>query len=168
MCSTTTRHRPPVTAASRAGPAPPAPRPAATEAIFGQSRRRRCVAADVSELYDAWYFDNCCGVEYRRNENWLRFFGGIADLIVSEIAPRSALDAGCAMGFLVEALRDRGVDAYGIDVSDYALGEVREDIRPYVRHASVTEPLPQRYDLIVSIEVLEHLPEKDATAALAN
>jgi Methyltransferase domain len=154
---------------SQAGPAPPAPpRTAATEANFGRSRRRHRVAADVSELYDAWYFDNCCGVEYRRNESWLGFFGGIAELIVSEIAPRSALDAGCAMGFLVEALRDRGVDAYGIDVSEYALEQVREDVRPYVHSASVTEPLPRRYDLIVCIEVLEHLPEKEATAALAN
>lgn len=126
------------------------------------------MAADVSEYYDAWYFDNCCGVEYCRNESWLGFFAGIADRIMSEIAPRSALDAGCAMGFLVEALRDRDVDAHGIDISDFALEQVREDIRPYVHHASVTEPLPRRYDLIVCIEVLEHLPEKEATAAVAN
>jgi hypothetical protein len=33
---------------------------------------------------------------------------------------------------------------------------------------SVTEPFPSRYDLIVSIEVLEHLPPKDAETAVAN
>lgn len=122
----------------------------------------------TAEPYDAWYFANCCGVAYGRNEHWLTFFSRIAERIVADIAPRTVLDAGCAMGLLVEALRDRGVDAHGIDVSEYALRQAREDIRPYVRNASVTDPLPQRYDLIVCIEVLEHLPEASARAATEN
>ena len=121
-----------------------------------------------SAAYDAYYFEHCCGVPYGRDEHWLRFFGRIADLIVSDLAPETVLDAGCAMGILVEALRDRGVDAWGIDVSDYALERVREDIKPYCRHASVTEPLELRYDLIVCVEVLEHLSREDALTALDN
>ena len=99
--------------------------------------------------YDEYYYAHDCGRPYQRDEGWLSFFGGIADRIVHDIAPRTALDAGCAMGFLVESLRDQGVEAYGLDVSDYALQRVREDIRPYCRLASVLDPLPQRYDLIV-------------------
>ena len=30
------------------------------------------------------------------------------------------------MGFLVEALRDRGVEAYGFDISDFSLSQARE------------------------------------------
>ena len=59
----------------------------------------------------------------------MEFFGTIADQVVAEIKPRRVLDVGCAKGFLVEALRDRGVEAFGIDVSEYAIGEVRPDIR---------------------------------------
>src|ERR1700675_4264980 len=70
---------------------------------------------------------------YERSEHWMRFFGTIADHIVKDIGPRTVLDAGCAMGFLVEALRDRGVDAFGIDISEYAISQVRSDIKPYCR-----------------------------------
>jgi len=131
--------------------------------------RRVAQDADASgEAYDAQYFATRCGVPYERSQHWLGFFGAIAEHIASDLAPRTVLDAGCAMGFLVEALRDRGVDAQGIDVSEYALGRVRDDVRPHVRRASITEPLPQQYDLIVCIEVLEHLPAPDAEAAVAN
>lgn len=122
----------------------------------------------ADETYGASYFAHSCGRPYMRDEHWLGFFGAIADRIVEDIRPRSVLDAGCAMGFLVEALRDRGVEAYGLDVSEYALGQVREDIRLYCRRASVTEPLDRDYDLIVSIEVLEHLPAAEAEAAIDN
>jgi hypothetical protein len=56
----------------------------------------------------------------------------------------------------VEALRQRGIDAEGIDLSSYAISHVHESVRPYCRVASITDDLPDRYDLIVSIEVLEH------------
>jgi len=69
---------------------------------------------------------------------------------------------------LVEALRDRKVEAFGIDISEYALRQAREDIRPYCWRASALDPMPQQYDLIICIEVLEHLPAADAGRAIAN
>ena len=63
--------------------------------------------------------------------------------------------------YLVAALRDRGVEAYGVDISEYAISKVREDIKPYCCVGSLTESLPKQlpetYDLVVTIEVLEHL-----------
>lgn len=76
------------------------------------------------------------------------------------------LDAGCAFGFLVEALRKRSVDAHGLDVSPYAIDHVDPAIAPYCRVGSVTEPIDGRYDLVVSIEVLEHLSAADAERAI--
>src|SRR5947209_328636 len=128
---------------------------------------------DLSDLYGRFYFTHY-SVEhdgehaYQRDEQWLGFFGQIADHIVKEIAPGTVLDAGCAMGFLVEALRDRGAKAFGLDLSEYAITSVREDIRPFCRVASITDPLPERYDLIVCIEVLEHLPPDQAEIAIDN
>jgi GT2 family glycosyltransferase/predicted nucleic acid-binding Zn-ribbon protein len=78
------------------------------------------------------------------------------------------LDVGCAKGFLVEALRDRGVEAFGIDISEYAIGEVRPDLEPHCRVASAVEPFDEHYDLITCIEVLEHLGEEDGRTAIAN
>lgn len=105
---------------------------------------------------------------YVRNEEWLCIFGGYAERIARDISPRSVLDAGCAMGFLVECLRDRGIEAFGVDVSDYAIQCVREDVRPYCWVGSVLDALPQRYDLIVCIEVLEHLTAQECERAAAN
>ncbi len=123
--------------------------------------------------YDEEYYKNYGsnpGLPYdRKVEHWTRFFGNIADWIVKNISPKKVLDVGCAKGFLVEALRDRGVDCYGIDISSYAISQVRDDIKPYCRVGSVLDPFPEsHYDLITCIEVLEHLPEKDAEKAVEN
>ncbi len=121
-----------------------------------------------ARMYDAYYYAHACGRPYQRDEHWLGFFDGIAGHIVQNIQPRTVLDAGCAWGFLVEGLRQRGVEAYGVDISEYALENVHPDIRPFCWAASVAEPFPQRYDLIVSIEVLEHMPQDQAEKAVEN
>ena len=127
----------------------------------------------MSEIYNEEYYHNGCGpIPYEEPEHWVEFFGMIADRIVKDIHPQTVLDAGCAMGYLVAALRDRGVEAYGIDISEYAVSKVREDVRPFCRVGSLTEEfpadLPKRYDLIISIEVLEHLYAEDGKKAMAN
>ncbi|NNJ09627.1 methyltransferase domain-containing protein [Chloroflexales bacterium ZM16-3] len=122
----------------------------------------------AGELFDANYYATGCGMPYRRDAAWMAFFGGVADRIVAEIAPASALDAGCAIGLLVEQLRERGVAAEGVDISEYAIGSAHESIRDHVRVGSVAEPFGHRYDLIVCIEVLEHMPRAAAEAAVAN
>jgi|GEM_PF-1329422 len=121
-----------------------------------------------AKFYDEYYFKHCCGAPYARTTEWLQLFAGIAEAIVRKIGPATVLDAGCAMGLLVEALRARGVEAFGIDVSEYAIARVRDDLKPFCRRVSVLEPLPQRYDLIVCIEVLEHLPAQDCERAVDN
>jgi GT2 family glycosyltransferase/SAM-dependent methyltransferase len=119
--------------------------------------------------YGAEYYQHSCGLPYDRSEpHWAQFFGHIADEMVTRLAPRRVLDAGCAKGFLVEALRDRGVEAFGFDISAYAIGEVRKDIRRYCWVGGVTDPIREHYDLITCIEVLEHVPEAEGRAAIRN
>jgi glycosyltransferase involved in cell wall biosynthesis len=121
-----------------------------------------------ARYYDADYFQTRCGQPYHRTPEWLRFFAGIAQSIVTEIGPKTVLDAGCAWGFLVEGLRDVGVEAYGVDLSDFAISRVRSDLSPFCWVGSLTEPLPRRYDLIVCIEVLEHMTAADGEKSIAN
>jgi hypothetical protein len=134
---------------------PSGPRPSAPPELDGSA-------------YDAYYFRHCCGRPYGYDEHWTRFFGTIADTIVRDIAPVRVLDAGCAMGILVDALRSRGADAHGIDLSPFALDHCADAIKPYCRLGSITEPFGQRYDLICCIEVVEHLPPDQAEHAIAN
>jgi SAM-dependent methyltransferase len=118
--------------------------------------------------YGSYYFRHDCGIPYERNEHWLNFFGKVADGIVRDLHPASVLDAGCAMGFLVEALHRRGVEAWGIDISEYAISHVHASVRDRCSVASLTDPLPRRYDLIACIEVLEHLPAEEVDGVIAN
>jgi Methyltransferase domain len=125
-------------------------------------------APGKAELFNEYYYRHGCGRPYERTPEWLEFFDRIAERIVREIGPHTALDAGCAMGFLVEGLRARGVEAFGIDISEYALSQVRPDLQPFCQPGSITDPLPRRYDLVMCIEVLEHLPPQDGDQAIAN
>ncbi len=121
------------------------------------------------EMFDAYYYSHSCGdLPYERNQGWLDLFARIAERIIQDIQPVTVLDAGCALGFLVEGLRNQGVEAFGIDISDYAIENVHRTIKPYCWQGSVIDPFPQKYDLIVTIEVLEHLPKEQAEAAVAN
>jgi len=120
------------------------------------------------EVYDAYYYAHGCGRPYQRDDEWLAFFDGIAQRIVEEIRPRTVLDAGCAMGFLVEGLRHREVEAYGIDISTYAISQVHAQVAPFCRVGSLVDPLERDYDLMVCIEVLEHLTPTDGRQAIAN
>lgn len=124
--------------------------------------------SESARNFDAYYYAHGCAAPYERSEALLAFFEGIAKRIRSDIQPGTVLDAGCALGFLVEALRKLDVQAFGVDVSEYAIQNVHPTIRPYCWTGSIADPLPQRYDLIISIEVLEHMPKPDAERAIAN
>lgn len=127
-------------------------------------------SVDLERLYGEQYYAHYWGGggPYERNDQWLGFFGTVADGLIRDFHPTSTLDAGCALGFLVEALRKRGVEAEGFDISEFAISQVDESIAPYCRVATLTDPIERRYDLITCIEVLEHLPPEDADAAVAN
>ena len=75
-----------------------------------------------------------------------------------------ALDAGCGDGFVARRLVDRGYDVYGVDYNRRALGFARAfveearfdcmDLRELDRHPE----LGGVFDLVISVEVIEHLP----------
>jgi GT2 family glycosyltransferase/Flp pilus assembly protein TadD len=122
--------------------------------------------------YDSVYYDFYGGVgPYRREGTiWLEHFKGVACQIVKWLRPRRTVEFGCALGFLVEALRDKGVDAWGADLSDFAIGQVREDIKPFCRIRDILDPpeTGEHYDLVICIEVLEHLSAEEGDRAIAN
>ncbi len=124
------------------------------------------------EYFSKQYYNSGCGVNYHDAKFWQEGFGRIADLLVANFHPTTLLDVGCAFGYLVAALRDRGVEAYGLDISEYAISQVREDIRPFCRAGSALDPLPDgfpaRFSLLTTIEVAEHLLPEDSDAFLKN
>lgn len=100
------------------------------------------------------------------NEQWRGFFQLVADRIVAIGGQGRMLDVGCAKGLLVQALREKGVDARGFDISQHAVEAAHEDVREHLWVASATEPIEGRYDLVSMIEMIEHMGPQDAQAAI--
>jgi len=74
----------------------------------------------------------------------------------------SILDVGCATGMSVWVFRYLlGLDAYGVDVSQYAIANGVKSIRPYLACVDLTSDalaLPRKqFDLVVSYDTFEHL-----------
>ena len=123
----------------------------------------------MSEIYNRLYYENydvgVGKVDYRDSKYTKGNLEIVAKRIVEDWHPKTVLDAGCAMGHLVAAMRDMGVEAYGIDISEYAIEQVREDIRPYCAAQSLDQPFPEHFpkhfDLVFSAEVLEHIYEEN-------
>ena len=129
---------------------------------------------DYGRIYGQHYYDTeigTDGISYSE-QPWRDMFDAKARQIVETIGPKSVLDVGCAYGYLVGALRRLGVEAYGIDASAHAIGSADEEIRPYCAVRSALDPLPEHFpkhfDLVVTIEVIEHLYEEDCDAFIHN
>lgn len=76
----------------------------------------------------------------------------------------TVLDVGCGPGYLVHLLRERGMDAGGIEPSAAAVAMAPETTRPWVI-AGDASALPSAVaDVVICREVLEHLTFTDACA----
>lgn len=125
-----------------------------------------------NDLYFKEYRTEVGKSAYAENKELKQNFVRDAKRIVDLFNPRRVLDIGCALGFLVEALRDLGVEAYGMDISEYAVNNVRDDIKGYCKVGSIADgiplELPKEYDLVVTVEMMEHLYPEDAEKAIKN
>jgi len=85
----------------------------------------------------------------------------IFDLI--DFAPKSALDFGCGVGRLTRALAKRVDRVAGVDAAESMLRIAREN----VPNATFSTTIPnERFDLIVSLIVFQHIPVKRGEALL--
>lgn len=75
----------------------------------------------------------------------------------------TCVDYGCAKGFLVNALRIIGCDAYGEDISEYAVDNCHPNVKKYV-----SLPNCNYYDLLICKDVLEHIEEVNLPEVLQN
>jgi len=83
----------------------------------------------------------------------------LAECLYRFFRPLDALNGGCAVGHDVKRLAELGIDAHGIDISDWA---VKHANTPRIKQADFSTGLIAcQYDLVYSYDVVEHIrPEK--------
>jgi len=122
--------------------------------------------SSLRPAYDEAYYADYDGSRYERSEQWLGVFRHFAHHVVRTLRPTRVLDAGCAIGLLVEAFDEQGVESFGFDLSEYAIGEVPDALKDRCWTQSLTDPIDGTYDLVTCIEVIEHLPASEAALAV--
>jgi len=82
----------------------------------------------------------------------------------------SLLDIGCAKGFMLYDLKQSipGMEVYGVDISEYAINNAKEEVRKYCQVSNATK-LPfddKSIDVAISITTLHNLDVVDLATAL--
>ena len=88
----------------------------------------------------------------------------VVPLVLDLLRPKSVIDVGCGTGNWLAVFRDLGVeDAWGVDGS-YVPKEGRQIPPDRFLERDLGKPLmlDRRFDLVVSLEVAEHLPASAA------
>lgn len=122
---------------------------------------------NASELYNEGYFMRGEGSNYV-NYSWkpeltLPMARSLVDLL--NIKPcDSIMDIGCARGYVCKALRELGIDAWGFDISSWAIANCDPSVKDYV---SQTFPITP-YDFFLCKDVLEHISVPELSKMVAS
>jgi len=122
----------------------------------------------MGTLYDKDYYENgvVTGKSLYTNYQWMPelTIPMCCDLVRSLgiTETESVLDYGCAKGYMVRGLRLLGIDAYGYDISRYALDNAPSDV---MSHLYSTYPC-RHFDWIISKDVFEHIPYSSLSGIL--
>lgn len=94
-------------------------------------------------------------------ESYYPKFQFLAKWIKDHYNATRVLDVGCAKGFLVKAFREIGIEAYGVDISSYAISNSFEDTPPYLYELDLSRdalPFPDGYfDFVTFLQTIEYL-----------
>ena len=111
---------------------------------------------DLQRLYDKKYFST-----RSRPPMWIRR----AEFIIEKFHPKTVLDVGCAYGELVKGLNDMGVEAYGVDGSEYAINNSDVSIKSKLFKVNLnSDKFPfndKTFDVVGSFYSVEHIHNID-------
>lgn len=118
--------------------------------------------ADQNTYFDEAYFQRgeergTAYRDYARSADQSPTFKEIAAAIASIFKPRKCLEIGCATGSIVRNLNEIGIDAHGIDVSNWAIAnKLHKNV--ILAGADNLPFADDSFDLVYSSHALEHIP----------
>lgn len=122
----------------------------------------------IARRFDKEFFDGSRDTGYggyRDDGRWV----AVADRMAKHYGLNHGdrvLDVGCAKGYLVKAFLDIGLDAYGMDVSGYALANCPDRLGSRLMLRDAVEIPNRKYKLIVSINTLHNLVRSEIVSVL--
>lgn len=117
----------------------------------------------MNDLYNEDYFERGkkLGISLYSDYRWLpELTIPFAFRMIEELGIKkddTILDFGCSKGYLVKAFRLLYRNAFGIDISKYAILYAPLDIRNYIACTSSIIAFCNKYDWIISKDTLEHI-----------
>ncbi len=124
----------------------------------------------ISRQYGAEYFDGSREYGYGGYTYDGRWVSVARDVIKHfGLNPGDrVLDVGCAKGFLVKDLVDMGIEAFGLDISSYALAHADTGISDRLQLGSADEiNFPDNsFDAVLSFNTLHNLPRERCLKAV--
>ena len=141
------------------------------------SSQKEFLGSQPTEFYGKEYFLDAEGSNYGREgfapytaEFYLeRNRSMVKELLAQLPHIKTAMVLGCARGYMVQALHENGVDAVGVDISEWAIGNCSKGAEDYVFCGDVCDLSKWRdgvFDLIVAFDVFEHIEMPDLAVAL--
>lgn len=124
----------------------------------------------ISREYGEMYFDGSREYGYggyRYDGRWKPVAQDIIDHFALKAGDK-VLDIGCAKGFLVKDLLALGIDAYGIDISEYALLNCEPEVIGRLHLGSLEKLLfpDLSFSAVLCINTLHNLPRDLCITAL--
>lgn len=123
----------------------------------------------MSEPFGEGYYLRAEGSNYR-DYRWMELETlSMADSLMRHLHIKEGgyvLDFGCARGYLVKALRMRGVNAWGHDTSKWAIQNCDPDVCGMVSNS--LDDGPMIYGHIIAKDVLEHIPLSQLSELIPN
>ena len=96
-------------------------------------------------------------------------FTEVAVVVRDYFAAERVLEIGCARGWQVLALERAGVEARGIDISEYAVETAPAELAGLLKVCGCQRvPFPdEHFDMVLLMETLEHVPPHDLDRSIA-
>ena len=92
-----------------------------------------------------------------------------AKIFIDIFNPKTVMELGCARGYLTMVLRRMNIEAYGIDISEWAINNAPEEVKKYIELGNVcnmSKWKDRMFDLVIAKDVLEHIQPNVLSKAL--